>query len=41
MGLYSLITTGNIMNEKFCFDRIVNELDKFDFDTFNNSSSEY
>ena len=37
MGLYSLITTGNIMNEKFCFDRIVNELDKFDFDTFNAS----
>ena len=37
MGLYSLVTTGNIMNEKFCFDRIVNELDKFDFDTFFNT----
>ena len=34
MGLYSLITTGDIMNKKFCFDRIINELDKFDFDTF-------
>lgn len=41
MGLYSLITTGNIMNEKFCFDRIVNELDKFDFDTFDNSPIDF
>ena len=41
MGLYSLITTGNIMNEKFCFDRIVNELDKFDFDTFNASPIDF
>ena len=37
MGLYSLVTTGNIMNKEFCFDRLVNELDKFDFETFNNS----
>lgn len=41
MGLYSLITTGNIMNENFCFDRIVNELDKFDFDTFNASPIDF
>ena len=41
MSLYSLITTGNIMNEKFCFDRIVNELDKFDFDTFDSSPIEF
>ena len=41
MGLYSLITTGNIMNEKFCFDRIVNELDKFDFDTFDASPIDF
>ena len=34
MGFYSLITTGNIMNEKFCFDDLVNKLDKFDYDTF-------
>ena len=37
MGLYSLITTGNIMNKDFCFDKLVNELDPFDFETFNNS----
>ncbi len=37
MGLYSLITTGNIMNKEFCFNKLVNELDKFDFETFNNS----
>ena len=36
MSFYSLITTGNIMNEHFCFNRIVYELDKFDFDTFDN-----
>ena len=41
MGLYSLITTGDIMNKKFCFDRIVNELDKFDFDTFDASPIDF
>ena len=41
MGLYSLITTGNIMNKEFCFDKLVNELDKFDFDTFDNSPIEF
>ena len=38
MGLYSLITTGNIMNKEFCFDKLVNELDRFDFETFKKSS---
>lgn len=33
MGLYSLITTGNIMNEEFCFKKIVNELDPVDYET--------
>ena len=37
MSFYSLITTGNIMNEHFCFNRIVYDLDKFDFDTFDSS----
>ena len=41
MGLYSLITTGNIMNKEFCFDRLVNELDKFDFETFDNSPIDF
>ena len=41
MGLYSLITTGNIMNKEFCFDKLVNELDKFDFDTFNASPIDF
>lgn len=41
MGLYSLITTGNIMNKEFCFDKLVNELDKFDFETFNNSPIDF
>ena len=41
MGLYSLITTGDIMNKEFCFNKLVNELDKFDFETFNNSPIDF
>lgn len=41
MGLHSLITTGNIMNEDFCFNRIVNELDPVDFETFKNSKVDF
>lgn len=41
MGLYSLVTTGNIMNKGFCFDKLVNELDKFDFDTFDSSPVDF
>lgn len=41
MSLYSLITTGNIMNEHFCFNRIIYELDKFDFDTFDSSPIDF
>ena len=41
MGLYSFITTGNIMNEDFCFKRIVNELDPIDYDTFKKSEVEF
>ena len=41
MGLYSLITTGNIMNKEFCFDKLVNELDKFDFEAFDKSPIDF
>lgn len=41
MGLYSFITTWNIMNEDFCFKKIVNELDPIDFNTFKNSDVEF
>lgn len=34
MGLYSLLTTGNIMNRDFCFNKIVNQLDPVDFAAF-------
>ena len=36
MGLYSLVTTGNIMNKDFCFKKLVYELDKLDFETYKN-----
>lgn len=41
MGLYSLITTGDIMNKEFCFNKLVNELDRFDFETFDKSPIEF
>jgi len=41
MGLYSLCTTGNIMNKEFCFNKLVNDLDPFDFETFNNSPIDF
>lgn len=41
MGIYSLITTGDIMNREFCFKKLVYELDPLDFDTFNNSNVEF
>ena len=39
MGIYSFIKTGNIMNQDFCFNKLVYELDKFDFETFNKSKT--
>ena len=41
MGLHCLITTGNIMNKEFCFDKLVNELDPFDYETFNKSKVDF
>ena len=41
MSLYSLITTGDIMHKDFCFNRIIYELDKFDFETFDNSPIDF
>ena len=32
MGIYSSLTTGNIVNEEFCFDKIINELDPIDYE---------
>ena len=41
MGMYSLITTGDIMNREFCFDKLVYDLDPLDFETYNNSDVEF
>lgn len=41
MGLYSLITTGDVMNREFCFNKLVNELDPLDFETYNNSAVDF
>lgn len=41
MGLYSLITTGDVMNKDFCFNKLVYELDKLDFETYKNNPVEF
>ena len=41
MGFYSLFTTGDIMNKKFCFDTLVHETDPFDFDTYKKSKIKF
>lgn len=41
MGWYSLITTGNVMNKDFCFNKLVYELDKLDFETYKNNPVEF
>lgn len=41
MGMYSLITTGDVMNREFCFNKLVYELDPFDIETYNNSKVEF
>ena len=41
MGLYSLLTTGNIMNKEFCFHKLVYELDKLDFETYKNNPVDF
>ena len=41
MGLYSLITTGDIMNRDFCFKKLVYELDRLDFETYKNNPIDF
>ena len=41
MGFYSLVTTGDVMNREFCFNKLVNELDPLDFEAFDNSDIEF
>lgn len=37
MGIFSLLTTGNIANKEFAYYKLPNELDKFDYETFKKS----
>ena len=41
MGLYSLITTGNIINKEFAFHEVPFELDIFDEETYNKSEIDF
>lgn len=41
MGLYSLFTTGDIMNKEFCFKKLVYELDPWDFEAYNSSKVKF
>lgn len=41
MSFQSLIKTGNVVGTKFAYDTLPNRLDKFDYDTFENSKIDY
>ncbi|MCR5609470.1 MAG: patatin family protein [Lachnospiraceae bacterium] len=41
MGIYSLITTGNVMNKEFCFDELINKLYPFDYKTFRETREDF
>jgi predicted patatin/cPLA2 family phospholipase len=41
MGLYSLITTGDVMNRDFCFRKLVYELDKLDFEAYKSNPVDF
>ena len=41
MGMYSLITTGDVMNKEFCFNKLVYELDPLDFETYSSSDVKF
>jgi len=41
MGFFSWITTGNIMNKDFCFNKLVYETDPFDFKEFKKSKIKF
>lgn len=41
ISVNSFIKTGNIMNKEFNFNKLIYELDKFDFDTFNKSKIKF
>jgi len=40
-SLSSLIRTGDLYNAEFCYNKIPNELDPFDYNTFNNNPTEF
>lgn len=41
MGFHSLLTTGNIMNEDFCFHKLVTDLDPVDFEAYRNAKEDF
>lgn len=41
MGIYSLLTTGDVMNREFCFNKLVYELDPLDFKTYDSSDVKF
>ncbi len=41
IGFHSLLTTGNIMNEEFCFHKLVTDLDPVDFEAYRNAKEDF
>ena len=41
MGLYSLFTSGDLVNAEFCYRTVPNQYDLFDYDRFEQDSTEF
>ena len=41
MGVYSFLKTGNVMNEEFCFERLIDDLDPIDYKTYQESKVDF
>ena len=41
MGIYSFLKTGNVMNEEFCFEKLIDDLDPIDYQSYQESPVDF
>lgn len=41
MGVYSFLKTGNVMNEEFCFEKLIDDLDPIDYQSYQESKVDF
>ena len=41
MGVYSFLKTGNVMNEEFCFEKLIDDLDPIDYQSYQESPVDF